>query len=185
MLSYNDVYELLRKEKYGEVLQPLPKTFIIDISDYILAARAETGKEDDLFQENVIKAKKQLENSIGLFKELMRIRKRKILNLVFVATETGMMKRDYENMLSVEKEVFDKLVRAFEEGDKEVAKMMSGKKEKVDKHRMVMFHQNVEQFVDMNGNALGPFASGALANLDLEVAALFVSGGKASYVDEE
>ena len=33
MISYNDIYEILRKEKYSEVLQQLPKNFIEDFSN--------------------------------------------------------------------------------------------------------------------------------------------------------
>jgi len=184
MIIYNDLYEVLRKEKYAEAMQLLPKGFVEDVSTFLGEMRVE-NKEEDLFQDNVLKSKKQLENSIGIFKELMRIRKKKLLSLVFVATETGIMKRDYENMLAVERELFDKMVKAFEEGDKEVAKLMSGKKDKVEKNRMILFNQNVEQFAGMKGEVIGPFASGALANLDMEIANLFVSGGKASYVDSE
>jgi len=185
MISYNDLYEILRKEKYSEVLQQLPKDFIIEFSVYIGDKLHESVKDDDLFQDNVLKSKKQLENSIALFKELMRLRKRKMLNLVFVATETGIMKRDYENMLQNEREVFDKLVKSFEEGDKEMASILNGKKSKVEeKNRMVMFSADVEQFVDMSGKLVGPYTAGELANLDGEVSKIFVSSGKASFVDE-
>jgi len=132
-----------------------------------------------------MRSKKQLENSVAMFKELMRMRKKKLLNLVFVGTETGIMKRDYENMLNHEREVFDKLVMAFEDGDKGIASVLSGRKAKVEeKNRMIMFNSDVEQFVDANGKFLGPFASGELVNLDNGVASLFVQSGKASYVDE-
>ena len=94
MINYNDLYEILRKEKYAEALQLLPKGFVEDVSAFLGEMRVE-NKEEDLFQDNVLKSKKQLENSIGIFKELMRIRKKKLLSLVFVATETGIMKRDY------------------------------------------------------------------------------------------
>lgn len=185
MISYNDVYEILRKEKYSEALQLLPKDFINDFSGYVNDKIAESSKEDDLFHENVLKSKKQLENSISMFKELMRLRKKKLLNLVFVGTETGIMKRDYENMLNHERDIFDKLVRAFEEGDKEIAGVLNGRRAKAeDKNRMIMFNSDVAQFVDANGKFLGPFASGELVNLDTQVASLFVQSGKASYVDE-
>ena len=52
------------------------------------------------------------------------------------------------------------------------------------KYRMVIFNQNVEQFVDMTGGLAGPFASGELVNLESGVAEIFVSGGKAGFVDE-
>jgi len=185
MLTYNDVYEILRKEKYGEALQALPKNFVSEFLEYLNDKKEQSSKDEGLFVDAVIKSKKQLENSIALFKELMLRRKKKLLNLVFVATETGIMKRDYENMLPFERDVFDKLVKGFEEGDKELAKIMSGRKEKEkEKFRMIMFNQNVEQFVDMTGNAIGPFTSGELANLDREVSEILVTGGKASFVDE-
>lgn len=175
----------MRKEKYSEVLQTLPKNFLDEVSEYLNERKNESNKEGDLFLDNVAKSKKQFENSIALFKELLRIRKKKILTLVFVATETGMMKRDYENMLNFEKEVFDKLVRAFEDSDKEVARTFTGKKNiEAEKYRLVMFNQSVEQFVGMDGNLVGPFASGELANLEGNIAEIFVSGGKASFVDE-
>ena|SRR3989338_10839459 len=186
MLTYNDLYEILRKEKYGEALQTLPKNFISDFLEYLNAQKEQSSKDEGLFIDTVIKSKKQLENSISLFKELVLRRKKKLLNLVFVATETGLMKRDYENMLSHERDVFDKLVKGFEEGDKELAKILSGRKEKEkEKFRMIMFNQNVEQFVDLSGNTIGPFTSGELANLDTEVSQILVSGGKANFVDEE
>jgi hypothetical protein len=62
---------------------------------------------------------------------------------------------------------------------------MSGKKDKVEKNRMILFNQNVEQFVGMKGEVIGPFAAGALANLDMEIANLFVGSGKAAFVDSE
>ncbi len=187
MLSYNDLYEILRKEKYSESLQLLSKSFIAELAEYLNERKDESVKENDLFADSVAKSKKQLENSIAIFKELILRRKKKLLNLVFVAAETGIMKRDYENMLGFEKEVFDRLVKAFEDGDRELSKMMNGKKEGQgtnESKKMVLFNQKVEQFVDMSGNIIGPFNSGELANLDSQVSEILVTGGKASFVDE-
>jgi len=186
MISYNDVYELLRKEKYSEVLQSLPKNFIDDFNEYIQDKKEQSVQEDNLFVDSVAKNKKQLENSVALFKELMLRRKKKILALVFVAAETGIMKRDYENMLGFERDIFDKLVRAFDEGEKELNRLLNGtKKGEKELNRMIIFTENVEQFVDMTGGIVGPYSSGQLANLDARVSELFVSSGKAKFVDEE
>jgi hypothetical protein len=62
---------------------------------------------------------------------------------------------------------------------------LSGRKESEDNFRLVMFNQNVEEFVDYSGEVIGPYASGELANLDVKVAEVLVSGGKADYVDSE
>ncbi len=186
MLTYNDLYETLRKEKYSESLQNLPKNFIPDFSEYITGMRENFTKEEDLFMDSGAKNKKQLENSIAIFKELMLRRKKKLLNLVFVATETGIMKKDFENMLYFERDLFEKLIKSFEGTDKEISKVFLGKKEKVEeKYKMISFKQNVEQFVDMSGNIIGPFKSGELVNINFDIADILVSGGKASFVDED
>ncbi len=184
-MDYNELYEILRKEKYGENLQQLQKNILEDVATLFADLKEQTSREEDMFSESVSKVKKQLENSVSIFKELILRRKKKLLNLVFVAAETGIMKRDYENMLTFEREIFDKLVKAFEEGDSEIAKNLNGKKAaEVDKNKMVLFSQDVEQFIDMNGQVVGPFFSGQLANLHVDVSQILVSGGKARFVDE-
>lgn len=185
MLTYNELYELFRKERYSENLMQLDKNFISEFSEYLRELRNQSSSDSDFFSDAVGKSKKQLENSIALFKGLILRRKRKLLNLVFIAAETGIMKRDYENMLEFEKKVFDKLAKAFDEGDKELAGILSGRKEGEDeKNKMIIFEHDVEQFVDMTGNLVGPFVKGELANLDSAVCEVLVSGKKAKFVDE-
>jgi len=186
MLTYNDLYEILRKEKFNETLQPLPKNFLEDMSEYLNDKKEQSDKENSLFTDSIAKIKKQLENSIALFKELILRRKKKLLNLVFVAAETGIMKRDYENMLSSERDLFEKMVKAFEDSDKDMSNIFVSKKvDSSKKSRMIIFNQAVEQFVDLTGTLAGPFATGELVNLENEVAEILVSGGKASFVDEQ
>ncbi|MEM4259142.1 MAG: hypothetical protein QXS38_00035 [Candidatus Pacearchaeota archaeon] len=186
MLTYNDLYEILRKEKFNENLQALPKNFLSDVSEYLNEKREQSSMEGNLFVDSVAKTKKQLENSIAIFKELMLRRKKKLSNLVFVAAETGIMKRDYENMLPFERELFEKMVKCFEESDKEISNVFAQKRtDEMKKYKMVLFNQDVEQFIDLFGNSAGPFTAGELANLEKEVADILVSGGKASFVDEE
>ena len=176
----------MRKEKYAEPLQQLPKGFLLDFSEYLSDRREESSGGGDLFADSVARARKQFENAISLFKELILRRKKKLLNLVFIATETGIMKRDYENMLDFERDIFEKLVKAMEEGDKEIASILNGTKgKKKDGNKMVIFNQAVEEFVDFDGNSVGPFASGELVNLDAKVAQVLVDEKKVSFVDDD
>lgn len=185
MITYNDLYEILRKEKYSEVLQLLPKEFVEMVSEYLSDRKDQSAQGEDMFQDSVLKNKKQLENSILIFRELILRRKKKLLNLVFVANETGIMKRDYENMMTHEREVFDILVKTLEEGDKTLSRLLQGKKEKETKlNKMIIFNSNVDQFMDMSGKAMGPFLAGELANIDAGVSEVLVQGGKAKFVDE-
>ncbi len=184
MLDYSELYEYLRKEKYGDQLQALPKEFISEVGELLKEKRPSSSSEGDFFSEEALKAKKNFENSISLFKELMRLRKRKILNLVFIASETGIMKRDFGTMLPFEQELFEQLVVGIERADKGLQQELNGKQEVKREHTMVITSQQINAFVDMQGNSIGPFDKGTLVNLDAKIAAILVSEGKASQVDE-
>lgn len=186
MLDYNGLYEIVRKEKYSENLQKLDSIFLMDFAEYLKNLRGVASSNEDLFSDGVSHSKKQLENSIALFKGLILRRKKKLLNLVFVAAETGIMKKDYENMFDFEKKVFDCLIKSIESGDKELSSTLNGISNGGDsmKNKMIIFTEKIDEFVDMNGNAIGPFDKGELVNLDATVCDILVSGGKANFVDE-
>src|SRR5574344_612192 len=114
MITYNDIYEASRKERYSDRLCPMQKKFIGEVATYL------KEKKEDVFNNSVIKTKKQLENAITLFRELMLRRRKKILNLVLIAAETGISKQDFDNMLSFEKELFEEIMKCVEKSDKEM-----------------------------------------------------------------
>ena len=190
MLNYNDLYEFLRKEKYSEQLQHLPKDFVQQFSEYMASKRKEfsdTGVSGDLggiLVDDILREKKQYENAMAIFKELMLRRKRKILNLVFVAAETGIMKRDFADMLGFEQDLFERLVMGVDDADKKLHELMNGKHAE-SANKMIIVKDDVEQFVDMSGEVIGPYKKGTLVNLDSQVADILVSGGRAVWAEED
>ncbi len=185
MVDYDELYDYLRKEKYSEQLQVLPKNFVTQVSDFLIEKRKTLTQSDNLFSDNTMTEKKQFENSLSIFRELVLRRKKKILNLVFVASETGIMKRDFGNMLKFEQELFERLINSVDEADKSLQEILNGKngREKLP-HKLIIVDQDVEEFVDMTGTAIGPFKKGSVANLDSEIADILVSEGKARVVDD-
>ncbi len=184
MIVYNDIYESARKERYSEQLQPLSKNFISEVSEYLREKKEATSKEEDIFSDIVIKTKKQLENAITLFKELMLRRRKKILNLILIATETGISKQDFANMLGVEKELFEELMRGIEISDKKINELLNGKEQEIEKNDLIVFNEKVEELVDMEGNKIGPFDKGQMANISKQVAKILIDDGKAEIVIE-
>jgi len=178
MITYNDLYEYLRKEKYSEQLQVLPRNFIEDVISYFNEKKQIASQESDMFSDAMLKSKKQFENAISLFKELLLRRRKKLLTLAFVAAETGITKRDFENMLDFEKEIFDKTTKAMEEAEKRITEMLTGKKKEEIKNKMVLFKEDTEEFLGMNGEMLGPFKKGQIANLPAEIINILESAGK-------
>ena len=186
MITYTELYDALRKERYSEQLQPIPKNFIKEVSDYLKDKKEIAGKDNDYFSDAITKTKKQFENSIAIFKELILRRKKKILDLAFVAAETGISKRDFENMLAVEKESFDGIMRCLGNQDKKVSKMLKGSEEVEEgKNKMIVFVDDADEFLDLDGNKLGPFKKGDVANLSEEISNILIVDKKAEAIEEE
>jgi len=188
MITYNELYDALRKERYSEQLQPIPKNFIKDVAAYLKDKKEIADKKDDDFSDTILKTKKQFENSIAIFKELILRRKKKILELAFVAAETGISKRDFENMLLVEKEAFEGIMKSLEKADKKITELLKGMDEEQEvkhKNKMIVFIDDTEEFLDLDGNRLGPFKKGDVANIAEEIANILIVDKKAEAIDEE
>jgi len=186
MITYNELYDALRKERYSEQLQPIPKNFVKEVSAYLKDKKEIANKKDDDFSETILKTKKQFENSIAIFKELILRRKKKILELAFVAAETGISKRDFENMLAIEKECFEGIMKSLERGDKKITELLKGAaQDEKSKNKMVVFVDDTDEFLDLDGNKLGPFKKGDVANIAEEVANILIIDKKAEAIEEE
>ena len=196
MITYNEIYEAARKEKlHTEQLQKLPKNFIPDVADYLREKKAAASKEESDFPDVVAKTKKQLENAGTVFRELMRWRRKKLLNLVLIAIETGVSKQDFENMIDAEKELFEKLVKIVDTSDKKINSLLNGitdgkknennseipnQSQSISKGiSNIIFKEDVEEFVDFKGNKIGPFKKGEKANLSEDISKILVEDGEA------
>ena len=169
MITFSDIYEAMRKEKYSEQLQSLPKKFLQESSSYFKEKKDLLNKDEDLFSDTSLRNKKKLDNSLSSFKDLIRIRKKKILNLAFVASEVGINKKDFENLLSFEKDLFEECSRSLEKAEKNMSEEMIGGGESSLKHELVRFLEDVPEFLDFSGEEVGPFSKGEIANLEKEI----------------
>jgi len=147
MITYNDIYEAARKERYSDRLQLIAQNFVSEVSIYLKEKKEISNREDDVFSDIVIKAKKQLENAVTLFRELMLRRRKKILNLVLIAAETGISRQDFENMLNFEKELFEDIMKCVENSDKKVNDLLSGSGDDGTlNNELVLFIEDVPSF---------------------------------------
>ena len=180
MITYNDIYEAVRKER-SEELQTLPKDFLEEVANYLREKKNFSVKNADDFSEETTKVKKQLENTRTLFKELILRRRKKIMTLVLIAAETGTSKKDFENMLDFEKEMFDNLMKCLESTENQIVGFLNGKKENEEKIS-VLFKEDIGEFMDLNGEMLGPFKKGDKIELQKDIVKILVEDGKAEMI---
>ena len=184
MITYTDIHEAAGKERYSEQLQPLPKKFVLEVSNYLKEKKQLALKDDDSFSDMITKTKKQLENANTLFKELIIRRRKKILKLVLIASEIGISKQDFENMLDFEKVLFEDFMKCVDKSDKKLNEQLKGKSQETLKNGLILFSKDVEELVDLEGKKIGPFEKGQMANLSKQIANILVEDGKAEFVEE-
>jgi|TARA_Y100000310_G_scaffold239607_1_gene243278 DNA replication initiation complex subunit (GINS family) len=182
MITYKDIDNITRSERYSENLQKLPANFINDAVDYLKEKKEIASKKDADSSEVITKTRKQLENALTLIKGLIRVRKKKILNLVLIASETGISKKDFDDMLDFEKELFDELMKCVEFNDKKVNEFFNGKnKQKIE---LIIFKEDVGEFINLNGEKIGGFEKGQTANIPKEIAKILIEDGKAEIMKQ-
>lgn len=187
MIVYNDIYEALRKERYSEQLQQLPKKFVLDIAEYIREKKKLVENPADGFSDEIVKIKKQIENATSIFKELILLRKKKILDLVFIAFETGINKKDFENMLDFEKYLFEKVIESLQEADKSMNQEFVNKESdnSLPGLLVVLFLEDVEALIGPDGSIFGPFKKGEIVNLSKSIADILINDKKAELISDD
>lgn len=187
MITYQEIYDVLRKEKYNEALQTLPENFLQEAAVYLNEKKNIVAREGNLFSDTLRMTRKQLDNALSIIKEILAIRQKKVLNLAFVASATGISKRDTENLLEHEQELFNATVKQLEQNQQHISAVLNGQapKEKDLKNLFVRFKEEVPAFLDGNCREMGPFKKGDVANLPKEIAEILIADNKIVLINEE
>jgi len=179
-ITFETLFEMLRRERSREELQELSATFYADVSAYFQSKQA---LADDK------KAQVQLENAKKLLRELYEKRERKILQMALSKSRTGSDITDPERLLSEEKELFDEIRAICDKSRSKVlkkalkAEIVVEKKEKP-VNTMVRFVSPVPKFVGKQLEAYGPFDAEDVVSLPTEIAEVLVNKGRAKYMEE-
>ncbi|MBS3071332.1 DNA replication complex GINS family protein [Candidatus Pacearchaeota archaeon] len=183
MITFNDIYESARKERITKELQKLSENFVSDVADYFKGKKGIASKENELFSDVIAKNQKQLENARTLFKELIVIRRKKILNLILIAAEIGISKRDFENMMEFEKNLFNEMMSCIENSNRKISSVLENGGN-INVMDLLFFKEDVAEFVGLNGEKTGPFKKGQKVSVPKEIAKILIEDGKAKLVEK-
>jgi DNA replication initiation complex subunit (GINS family) len=118
VITYENLYELLRREKYRAELQKLEPTFFQDVLGYLKDKQAILGsqeKKDSIFASaEVDKTRTQMRNIQRILKELYEKREGKIVQLALFNSRSNIESADLNAMLEEEKELFKSIREALD-----------------------------------------------------------------------
>ncbi len=184
-LTYETLYDILRRERAKPELQKLNKTFYQDVYNYIEekihTLESQKQKSSIFAQKEIEKTEKQLDNIKKIIKEVYEKRELKITQLALSYTKTRNLE-DVGELLPEEKIMFDKLVDVFKNIREEVVnKLLEGKPKgiKTDPEtKLVRFTQAVPKFVADDNNEYGPFEEEYVALLPNRVVDLLIRSNR-------
>ena len=201
-ITYETLFEILRREKQKEELQKLSETFFDDVVSYFKEKEeiTETSHEAGNMFAHSEKEKnmQQLENIKRILKELYDKREKKIMNIAINRARTNSDLVNTAAMLKEEKLFFNCLVEMLSRFRKEVLfsllegnspdireDFFAGKKKEKKETKLVRFLHAVPKFVGKELETYGPFEDDDIANLPFEIADVLIKKERADEIEEE
>lgn len=153
-ITFELIRRIQREELRVQKLTKIPENFYKSVNDYLFQKRQMTLKDD----RKVVLEMKQIER---LIEDIFNRRERKILNAAIISARSH---GQPENLLEEEKKFFDSVVGLIKNRRNEnimrVLESESGEKE-----TLIIFKEEVPEFVGSDLKTYGPFKKGDIAKL--------------------
>lgn len=203
VITFESLFELLRREKDREALQKLNTTFFEDVVTYI-NEKMNGLKDDNASSSEKDKIEKQLQNIKKIVKELYERRERKIINLALDKSRTN-SSVDTSALLKDEQGFFNFIFNVLNSSrEKILNNVVEGKipekiEEKKETERMIReaapdisaketkllrFLHAVPRFLGKELEEYGPFEEEDVASLPTEIADVLINKGRAEEITE-
>jgi DNA replication initiation complex subunit (GINS family) len=200
IITYETLYEIMRREKFRPELQVLNKEFFEDLVKYFNEKKSilesQQKKKSIFTPSETQKTQKQIENIKKIIRELYEKRENKIIQLAMFASRNNDNPL-FQEMLPEERKFFKELLGVINnyrknilynliEGKhpeiKQPEKPKELKTEKKDSIKMVRFLQSIPKFIGTDLNIYGPFEEEEIAALPSEVVDLLTKKKKTEVI---
>ena len=188
-LTYESLYEILRRERTRQELQKLNNNFYNEVNNYIKdkinALESQRQKSSIFAQKEIEKTEKQLDNAKKLIKELYEKRELKITQLALSFSKTKDVQEIHE-LLPEEKIIFNKTIEILKENRENILSIMLNGKPKGIKTepetKLIRFIQAVPKFVGNDDKEYGPFEEEYIGLLPSKVAEILINNKRAELI---
>ncbi len=205
-ITYETLFEVLRREKNREELQKLSNTFFEDVTKYLGDKHSMMNTQDKklFFGDDKEKMQLQIQNIKKILAELYERREKKIINMALVKSRTrGLV--DTASMLKEENMLFDSIIQVFDCYRNGVLMNLQNAKapiittnvscaapteskavckpEENDNNATIRFLSPIPKFLGPELEVYGPFDEDDVACLPKKVASVLVTKGRAEAME--
>jgi len=199
IITYETLYEILRKEKSSSELQRLDENFFQNVVKYIKEKseilESQKKKTSIFASVEIVKTQKQVENIKRILKELYERRENKIIQIALFSSRTS-QKKENLSLLEEEEKFYQKLESIFSIYRKDILfKILSKELPKIEepkdikienkdknKTKLIRFLHSLPKFVGDDLNIYGPFEEEDITNLPYKVAKVLIKKRRAQEI---
>jgi DNA replication initiation complex subunit (GINS family) len=204
-ITYEALYEILRKEKFASELQKLNPSFFKDIVKYLdekaALLQAQTSNSSMFASAEAKKISFQLNNVKKIIKDIYERRENKIVQLALSASRLK-QKIDASSMLAEEKELFNNMLEKLNNFREDILEaILSSNTPKIREPLpkplktapidttqesngllTLRFIEDIPKFVGQDLQVYGPFEKEDIANLPSKIANLLIKNSRAEQI---
>jgi DNA replication initiation complex subunit (GINS family) len=200
VITYEALYELLRKEKYNPDIQELDKDFFKKVIKYLEEKEqlVVESPKDSAFSKEITNTKKQVENAKKIIKELYERREHKIIQFALLSSQSG--KKGSFPLLKEEEKLFTDMFITFNKYRTEILENILSNKQptikeeapkviKTEKgeseNKLVRFVHPTPQFIAPDLKVYGPYEKEEMGLIPKRVAATLIKKKRAEEIKIE
>lgn len=166
-ITFELIRRIQREEQRVPKLTKLPENFYQNISSYLQKKRKLEEKEER-------KTALEVKNIERLIEDIFNRRERKILNQALISARTNIPP---ENLTEEEKVFFEVLVNSIKERRVNILNTVLQAVEKEELASLIIFKEDVPEFVGSDLKSYGPFKKGDIARLPEENMKVLIERG--------
>jgi DNA replication factor GINS len=165
-ITFELIRRVQREEQRVPKLTKLPENFYQNVSSYLQQKRK--------LEEKDRKTALEVKNIERLIEDIFNRRERKILNQALITARTNIPP---ENLTEEEKIFFDTLVKYIKERRTNILNAVLQAAEKEELANLIIFKEDVPEFVGSDLKTYGPFKKGDIAKLPEENMKVLIERG--------
>ena len=200
VVTYETIFEILRREKLRAELQQLDKNFFKDVVKYLTEKQnileSQTKKVSVFSSSETQKTQKQIEGIKKMIKDLYERRERKIMEQAMFSSRMN-NKTQFQEMLPEEKALYNSLVMGLNSSRKGILfnllslkepeilaeiKPKELKTENKPHNKLIRFWHATPKFIGEDLKVYGPFEEEDVAALPLKVANILIKNSRAGAI---
>lgn len=195
IITYETLFELLRKERQTRELQSLDQNFFKNLLSYLNEKNKilESQKtKDSIFSKETEKTTKQIHNTRKIIRDIYERREHKILQLAL--TNSRLKEKSMPEMLPEELDLYNSILKTLNNSRKSILfSLLSNKLPEIKQEitetqelqtsKLVRFTKAVPKFLAPDLNTYGPFEKEDILNIDTKIAHVLIQKKRAEEIN--